>query len=61
MLSLVVAAACLIGSVFAQLPPSYTLASTNTTLGVKYGSVDVIPGKTLAYNGQPFPPIQALS
>ena len=52
MLSLVVAGICLVGSVFAQLPPSYTLAHTNTTLGVKYGSLDVKPGSTLGYKGQ---------
>ena len=52
MLSLVVAAVCLVGSVFAQLPPSYTLAHTNTTLGVKYGSLAVKPGATLGYKGK---------
>jgi len=55
MLSLVVAAACLVGSVFAQIPgyPSYSLVSTNTTLGVKYGKTNVVPGETLGFKGQP--------
>jgi len=57
MLSIVVAAACLVGSVFAQIPgyPSYSLATTNTTLGVKYGKVNVVPGETLGYKGESKP------
>ena len=52
MLSLVAAAVCLVGSVLAQTPPSYTLAKTNHTLGLRYGSVKVVAGETLGYNGQ---------
>lgn len=51
MLSLIAAAACLIGSVLTQTPPSYTLAVTNKTLGLKYGSVSVKAGETLPYKG----------
>ena len=58
MLSLMVAAGCLVGSVFAQLPPSYSLAHTNTTLGVQYGGVDVAPGSTLGFKGQHLPEAQ---
>lgn len=45
--------ACLLGTILAQLPPSYTLAKTNTALGVRYDNTDVKPGQTLAYNGIP--------
>lgn len=51
MLSLIAAAACLIGSVLTQTPPSYTLAVTNQTLGLSYGSVSVEAGETLPYKG----------
>ena len=54
MLSLLAAAACLAGSVFAQTPPSYKLAVTNHTLGLKYGEIDVVAGETLGYKGQSF-------
>lgn len=49
MLSLIAAAACLIGSVLTQTPPSYNLAVTNQTLGLTYGSVSVKAGETLPY------------
>ncbi|KAF6231680.1 hypothetical protein HO173_003360 [Letharia columbiana] len=49
MLSLIAAAVCLIGSVLTQTPPSYTLAVTNQTLGLSYGSVSVEAGETLPY------------
>ncbi|KAL9074447.1 MAG: hypothetical protein Q9161_002235 [Pseudevernia consocians] len=49
MLSLIAAAACLIGSVLTQTPPSYTLAVTNQTLGLSYGSISVEAGETLPY------------
>ncbi|KAM0799615.1 hypothetical protein BDR22DRAFT_305848 [Usnea florida] len=49
MLSLVAAALCLLGSVLSQTPPSYTLATTNQTLGLSYGSVSVKAGETLPY------------
>lgn len=49
MLSLIAAAACLIGSVLTQTPPSYKLAVTNETLGLTYGSVSVKAGQTLPY------------
>ena len=52
MYSLIVAATCLIGGVLAQTPPSYTLAETNNTLGLKYGKVDVVAGETLPYKGE---------
>lgn len=55
MLSLLAAAACLISSALAQTPPSYTLAKTNQTLGLTYGSVSVKAGQTLPYNGPPHP------
>lgn len=55
MLSLLATAACLVSSVLAQTPPSYTLAKTNNTLGLKYGSVSVKAGDTLPYKG-PFHP-----
>lgn len=52
MLSLLAAAVCLLtGSALAQTPPSYTLAKTNNTLGLKYGSVSVKAGDTLPYKG----------
>lgn len=52
MYSLIVAATCLIGRVLAQTPPSYTLAETKNTLGLKYGKVNVIAGETLPYKGE---------
>lgn len=52
MYSLIVAATCLIGGVLAQTPPSYTLAETKNTLGLKYGKVDVVAGETLPYKGE---------
>ena len=51
MYSLIVATTCLIGSVLSQTPPSYTLAETNNTLGLKYGKVNVVAGETLPYKG----------
>ena len=52
MYTLIVAATCLIGSVLSQTPPSYTLAETNNTLGLKYGKVNVVAGETLPYKGE---------
>ncbi len=52
MYSFIVAATCLIGAVLAQTPPSYTLAETNNTLGLKYGKVNVIAGEVLGYEGE---------
>ena len=52
MLFLLAAVACLVGSALAQTPPSYTLAETNKTLGVKYGKVNVVAGETIGYKGQ---------
>ncbi|KAK3168220.1 hypothetical protein OEA41_004666 [Lepraria neglecta] len=49
MLFLLAAVTCLVGSVLAQTPPSYTLAETNNTLGVKYGKVNVVAGETIGY------------
>ncbi|CAF9939707.1 hypothetical protein IMSHALPRED_001605 [Imshaugia aleurites] len=49
MLSLLAAAVCLLASVLAQTPPSYTLAETDQTLGLSYGSVSVQAGDTLPY------------
>ncbi|CAD6588433.1 MAG: hypothetical protein ASARMPREDX12_003326, partial [Alectoria sarmentosa] len=56
MLSLIAAAVCLIGSVLTQTPPSYTLAETNKTLGLSYGSVSVKAGETLPYKVPTFAP-----
>ncbi|CAF9943556.1 MAG: hypothetical protein ALECFALPRED_000653 [Alectoria fallacina] len=56
MLSLIAAAVCLIGSVLTQTPPSYTLAETNKTLGLSYGSVSVKAGETLPYRVPTFAP-----
>ena len=52
MLFLLAAAACLVGSVLAQTPPSYKLAETNNTLGLKYGKVNVVAGETIGYKGR---------
>jgi len=52
MLLLTTATACLITGILAQLPPSYTLAHTNITLGVKYGSINMTAGSTLDFNGE---------
>lgn len=49
MLSLIAAAVCLIGRVLTQTPPSYTLAETDQTLGLSYGSISVTAGETLPY------------
>lgn len=59
MLSLLAAAVCLLASVLAQTPPSYTLAETDQTLGLSYGSVSVQAGDTLPYKG-PHPPPKTL-
>lgn len=59
MLSLLAAAACLLSNAFAQTPPSYTLAKTNLTLGLTYGSVSVKAGETLPYKG-PLRPLPLL-
>ena len=50
--TILVTATCLVGSILAQTPPSYTLAKTNNTLGLTYGTVSVKAGSTLGYNGQ---------
>ncbi len=52
MYSFIVAATCFVGGVLAQTPPSYTLAETNNTLGLKYGKVNVIAGEVLGYEGE---------
>lgn len=52
MYSFIVAATCLVGVILAQTPPSYTLAETNNTLGLKYGKVNVIAGEVLGYEGE---------
>lgn len=52
MYSFIIAATCLVGVVLAQTPPSYTLAETNNTLGLKYGKVSVVAGEVLGYEGK---------
>ena len=52
MYSFIIAATCLVGGVLAQTPPSYTLAETNNTLGLKYGKVNVIAGEVLGNEGE---------
>ena len=52
MYSFIVAAIWLVGRVLAQTPPSYTLAETNKTLGLKYGKVNVVAGAVLGYEGE---------
>lgn len=54
MYSFIVAASCFVGVILAQTPPSYTLAETNNTLGLKYGKVNVVAGKVLGYEGELF-------
>ena len=52
MYSFILAATCLVGITLAQTPPSYTLAETNNTLGLRYGEVNVIAGELLGYEGE---------
>ena len=52
MYSFIVAATCFVGVILAQTPPSYILAETNNTLGLKYGNVNVVAGEVLGYEGE---------
>lgn len=61
MLAIIAAAACLIGSVLTQTPPSYTEAVADQSLGLTYGTETIKAGDTIGYKGTLSDPKYSLS